>query len=46
MQLDPEDEEFIILKKDQKEFVDNNTKNMCDKDACMPSYFGTPSIPA
>ena len=26
MQLDPEDEEFIMLKRDQKEFVDKSTR--------------------
>ena len=35
MRLDPEDEEFIILKKDQKDSVDKSTSELCDKDACM-----------
>ena len=34
------------MKKDQKDFVDKSTSDMCDKDACMWSYIGTPTIEA
>ena len=40
--VDPDEEEFVIMKKDQKDFVDKITSDMCDKDACMWSYIGTP----
>ena len=46
MQLNPDEEEFAIMKKDQKDFVDKNTGEMYDKDACMWSYIGTPTIEA
>ena len=46
MQLNPNEEEFIILKKDQKVFVDKSTSEMCDKDACMWSNLGTPTVVA
>ena len=46
MQLNPDDEEFVTMKKDQEDVVDKNTSEMCDKDACMWSYIGTPTIEA
>ena len=46
MQLDPDKEKFVIMKRDQKVFVDKIASDMCDKDACMWSYIGTPSIEA
>ena len=46
IQLNPDEEEFLIMKKDQKDFVDKNMTEMCDKDACMWSYLGTPTFAA
>ena len=45
MQIDPENEEICILKREQKTLIDEQAKSMHDSDACMWSYFGTPTIP-
>ena len=45
MQVDPDNEEIFIFKREQKTFIDEQVKSMHDSDACMWSYFGTPTIP-
>ena len=46
MQLNPDEEEFVIVSKDQNDFVDKDTGEMCDKDACTWSYIGKPTVEA
>ena len=45
MQVNPENDEIFILKREQRVFIDEQVKSMHDNDACMWSYFGTPTIP-
>ena len=39
MQIDHENKEIFIFKREQKTLIDEQTKSMHDSDACMWSYF-------
>ena len=45
MQANLENDKIFILKREKKVLIDEQVKSMHDKDACMWSYFGTPTIP-